>query len=111
VDDKASSALRFALRFDTNVRVMGKHFRRNVPGDGHYGLVASLRFGKLSNCVVAQIMKPESSSWAFDLAKIGFASFVFADVMRILLQAAHSGLPFRITRMNLMLSTLASPWS
>ena len=48
------------LRFHPSVRVTCLHSRRDVSGDAHDRLVAGLRLREFGNCLVTQIVEPES---------------------------------------------------
>jgi hypothetical protein len=61
-----------------------EHFRGNVPRDRHNRLVAGLRFGKLCDGVMPQVVESKSRGRAFDAANIGLAVLVLTRFAGIL---------------------------
>jgi len=73
-----------AFRIHANVRIVREHLRGNVPRNRHNRLVAGLRFGKLRDGVVPQVVESKSRGRAFDAANIGLVLLVLARFAGIL---------------------------
>jgi hypothetical protein len=74
----ADCVQRTPLGLRPDVAVTGQHLRGNVPRNRHDGLVARLRFGKLRDGVVPQMVEAEASRGALNFADVGSAGFVAA---------------------------------
>ncbi len=58
------------------MRVVGEHLSGDVASDSHNRRVTGLRFRKLGNGLVPEIVEPEALQWTLDLAEIGLAFLV-----------------------------------
>src|SRR5271157_953559 len=72
------------------MRVMLEHLGRDVTGNRHDCAVTRLGFGKLGDCMVTQIVEPQSRERAFELAYVRLA-FAVAASLRGALELATSG--------------------
>jgi hypothetical protein len=110
---------RFPLSVHPDVRVVRQHLWRNMARDAHNGLVARLGPGKLSNRMVAKIVKTEPLSRALNLADIDLALLILASFARVLHETAlraldgpgkpsPSGSPARLSPSWINLVVLAS---
>jgi hypothetical protein len=67
-----------------NLRIVREHLQGNMPRNRHNRLVAGLRFGKLRDGVVPQVVESKSRGRALHAANIGLALLVLARFAWIL---------------------------
>jgi hypothetical protein len=83
--ESASRAVRFACR---HVRIVLQHLGRDMSGNCHDRAVAGLRFGKLGDGMVSQIVEAKSRERALHLLDVCSTLLIGASLSRVLISSA-----------------------
>lgn len=66
------------------MRIVFEHLVRHVASDSHNRLVRGLRFSKLRNCLVPQIVEAQPREMTLNLPNVGSAFGIRARLPRLL---------------------------